>query len=516
MASTKSADLGFPIYVCFCAFVAAISGFNVGWHIGVPNMPAKIITQCPGGETTIGGLPSCLPMDSFTWGYTVGAFALGGLAGALATTYLNVWFTRRQNIIISCGLYIVGGVLSAASAHVVMYAVGRAFVGLASGGAGSSVAIYISEISTKRCRGALGSVFEFLLNMGILLSFVAGRYMAFAPVWRLGWAIPTIVAGIQMLTMIFFCAESPRRLCADGKYDDARAALQRFRKGADITEEYQDLIDARQREIESGVQKMSMLDVILCKDRHVSWNTFIVVMIQASNQVGGIGPLSGMLSLSSLNMYTIIYAASFLTTVLNGNSQLASDISLVNATGKIVATFITIFTLNKVGRKGFMLISSLGMSIFCMFIVIGAVLGETREGLGPLVICGAVAYTFVYAMGCGTIPWIIAPELLPLKALPPGSALGGASNWFFNFLINTLWPQQLANLGNYSFIVFAVVNFILFLFFLFFMPETTGRDLDEKKAPSGDVENHGSAGSTEGNSFSDEVKQEKTHIEHVN
>lgn len=213
---------------------------------------------------------------------------------------------------------------------------------------------------------------------------------------------------------------------------------------------------------------------------------------------------------------SLVYAASFLTTVLDGDNQLAQDISLVNATGKIVATFITIFTLNKVGRKGYMLISSLGMSIFCMFIVIGAVLGETRDDLGPLVITGAVAYTFVYAMGCGTIPWIIAPELMPLKALPPGSALGGASNWFFNFLINTLWPQQQANLGNYSFIVFAVVNFILFVFFLIFMPETTGRDLDEKKASGGDVENHESTGSTEGNSFSDEMKHEKTHIEHAN
>lgn len=91
--ATKSADLGFPVYVCFCAFIAAISGFNVGWHIGtlqqhwcihfncrywsmipsswsqigVPNMPSKVITECPDGEYTIGGLPSCLPMSSFTW-----------------------------------------------------------------------------------------------------------------------------------------------------------------------------------------------------------------------------------------------------------------------------------------------------------------------------------------------------------------------------------------------------------------------------------------------------------------
>jgi hypothetical protein len=37
-------------------------------------------------------------------------------------------------------------------------------------------------------------------------------------------------------------------------------------------------------------------------------------------------------------------------------------------------------------------------------------------------------------------------------------------------------------LGNYSFIVFVVINLIGFLFVLFFMPETTGKDLDASHA----------------------------------
>lgn len=84
-------------------------------------------------------------------------------------------------------------------------------------------------------------------------------------------------------------------------------------------------------------------------------------------------------------------------------------------------------------------------------------------------------------MGCGVIPWLIAPELLPLYALPPGSALANASNWLFNFVINTVWPEMNNNLGDYSFIVFAVINFVGFLFILICMPETTGRNLDQQQ-----------------------------------
>lgn len=35
-----------------------------------------------------------------------------------------------------------------------------------------------------------------------------------------------------------------------------------------------------------------------------------------------------------------------------------------------------------------------------------------------------------------------------------------------------------AGLGNYSFVVFAVINFVGVVFVWFCMPETTGRDLD--------------------------------------
>lgn len=73
---------------------------------------------------------------------------------------------------------------------------------------------------------------------------------------------------------------------------------------------------------------------------------------------------------------------------------------------------------------------------------------------------------------------MIAPELLPLAALPSGSALANACNWLINFVVNTVWPPMNAGLGNYSFLVFAVINFLGVLFIWFCMPETTGKDLD--------------------------------------
>lgn len=468
-------------------------------------MPEKVIMgivnddgsySClPGTED--GVLPGCMPMNFTTWGWTIGAFAIGGFFGSLASKYMNVWFGRRDNIMISCGWMIAGGILSACAVNLTMYSVGRALVGFAAGMCGSSVAIYVSEISTKKSRGALGSLFELFLNLGILLTQVCGRYMAFAPTWRFLWAIPTFIAAIQLACMFFFTVECPRRLCASKKYDEACATLQKLRAGADVEEEFAGMLAARQREVESAQKQMSMWDIITCKDKHISWNTVVVMVIQAFNQIGGIGPMS-------------VYSVGFFTTIF-GDATLATNISLADASVNIVATLIAVIFMHRVGRKGFMMISTGGTCIASIMMVLGSSLNGGR-GIGGLAIAAAIVFTGSYSMGCGVIPWMIAPELLPMHALASGSALGNCSNWLFNFIINTIWPEMSKGLGTYSFIVFVVINLFGFLFVTFFMPETTGKDLDDhsKKPKLSDAEN---ADSSNASQTSESIEKNK-HFDH--
>jgi sugar porter (SP) family MFS transporter len=438
-------------------------------------------------------------------GYTIGAFAIGGFFGSLASKYLNVRFGRRDNIMISCGFMMLGGILSATSINIGMYAVGRALVGFASGMCGSSVAIYVSEISTKKSRGALGSLFELFLNFGILFTQIAGRYMAYAPVWRFLWAIPTFIAAIQCVVLFFFTVECPRRLCANKRYDEACATLQKLRAGADVEEEFASMLAVRQREIESAQKQFSIWDIVSCKDRHITWNTIIVMVVQAFNQIGGIGPMS-------------VYSVGFFTTIF-GDATLATNISLADAAVNIVATFIAVIFMHRVGRKGFMMISTGGTCIASVMMVLGSSLKSPngQQGIGGLAIAAAIVFTGSYSMGCGVIPWLIAPELLPMHALASGSALGNSSNWLFNFIINTIWPKMSAGLGTYSFVVFVVINLFGFLFVTFFMPETTGRDLDDhskkEKIPDAETSVRG-ASSTSQDSETIEMSKKFDH-DHV-
>ncbi|KAI7857337.1 general substrate transporter [Circinella umbellata] len=424
-------------------------------------MPQYVISQCIYGTESDSPLPICLPMSDVTWGHTVGAFPLGALVGGLATNYLNSLFSRRVNLIIAASWNILGSLLSAVSVSVEMYAVGRAFVGIASGIAGASAAIYVAEISTNRCRGAFGSFFGIFLNIAILIAQLIARYMSFSYVWRFIWAIPAIISVVQ-IGLIFTVVETPRRLCAVKRHDEARESLLKLRNHGDIEEEFEAVVESRRQE--ENIKLVSIWDILRCQSRRLTWNAFIVVVVQMYNQVGGIGPMS-------------VYSVGFLAKVFGGNTELATNVVLAQAGANIIATFIAVVLIGWIGRKGCMLLSLLGMTTGSVFIVIGAVLDEP-ERLGPLVITGAILFSFTYCLGCAIVPWLIAPELLPLQALPAGAAMGTASNWLFNYLINTLWPLIDKDLGNYSFVLFAAINFGGFVFLLIFMPETTGKDID--------------------------------------
>jgi MFS family permease len=331
-------------------------------------------------------------MSDYIWGVTVGLYAIGGLVGSLSTMFTNMWFGRRSNIMICTVFTMIGGIFSALAVNTGMvsfdhilirqnlisfltcknflqYIVGRIFVGIGSGLAGSCVPIYVSEIATKKTRGALGSFFELFLNFGILFTQVAGLYLSKVPDWRFLWVIPSVLALVQLLLLIFFTVECPRRLCANKEYEKARNALQKLRGDADIENEFNNLLEARKRD--EHRRQMSIWEVISGKDKYVLVNTIYVMVLLAYNQIGGVGPMS-------------VYSVSFFTKIFNGDTNMATNLSLIDASVNIVATLIAVFFMNKVGRKGFMLISTGGMTIACIGIVIGSSVATDRTG--PLII----------------------------------------------------------------------------------------------------------------------------------
>jgi MFS family permease len=97
---------------------------------------------------------------------------------------------------------------------------------------------------------------------------------------------------------------------------------------------------------------------------------------------------------------------------------------------------------------------------------------------GPVSIAAILSYTVAFALGCGPVPWVYLPEILPPIIKGPAQAAATALNWGGNMLVGFSFPPSLRVLGlGGSYAVYAVACAGAALFCERRMVETKRRSL---------------------------------------
>jgi sugar porter (SP) family MFS transporter len=156
----------------------------------------------------------------------VASLLLGAVFGALGGGPLSDRVGRRRAIMAAAVIFVVGSLASALATGTVFLAVARFILGLAVGGAGMVVPVYIAESSPSGVRGSLVSLQQFLITVGILLSYGVNYALAGAEAWRWMLGLGVVPAAVLFIGM-FFLPESPRWLVGVGRRDEAREVLRR-------------------------------------------------------------------------------------------------------------------------------------------------------------------------------------------------------------------------------------------------------------------------------------------------
>jgi MFS family permease len=154
---------------------------------------------------------------------------LSSAIGGLLSGWASEMFGRRWSLIMAGLLEIAGTVAMALSESFGVMLTGRILVGL---GVGSSLMIaplYAAELAPRRLRGALVTMIEVSINVGILLGYVVGFALSGMSTdigWR--WMLGLGAAPPFFLVVGAICMpESPRWLINHGESAEAEDILLR-------------------------------------------------------------------------------------------------------------------------------------------------------------------------------------------------------------------------------------------------------------------------------------------------
>src|SRR6056297_1787267 len=207
-------------YVILIAAIAAFGGLLFGFDTGVISGALLLIKDDP--ALVINGMDQ-LPERTQEW--IVSITVLGAAVGALGSGRITDILGRKKVLIITAFIFALGSIGLAIAGSVAELIIWRLIIGLAIGVASYTVPLYISELSPTHVRGALVSINQLAITVGIFVSYLVDLgFATHDEGWRwmfLVGLVPSLILGIGM----FFLPDSPRWLMTHKGEAPARKVL---------------------------------------------------------------------------------------------------------------------------------------------------------------------------------------------------------------------------------------------------------------------------------------------------
>ncbi|KAK6618116.1 Facilitated trehalose transporter Tret1 [Polyplax serrata] len=423
--------------------IGFVSGYTSPASVSMKNLESQYFPVSEQAVSWIGGI---MPL----------AALLGGIIGGPLIDFLG----RRTIILHTAIPFIVSSLLIACAVDVAYVLIGRAIAGICVGILSLSLPVYLGETLQPEVRGTLGLLPTALGNTGILICFLAGKYLNWWELAFLGAALP-----VPFLILMTIIPETPRWYFSKGKPEKARKSLQKMRgKKADITAEFHEIektIEASNKERSESVLK----------------DLFSPTCLK---------PLVILIGLMFFQQMSGINAVIFYTVTIFKDAGSSIDENLCTIIVGIVnfgSTFLATALIDKAGRKILLYVSNVSMTLTLgtlgtFFYYKNCGVDVSDYGWLPLV--SFVIYVIGFSLGFGPVPWLMVGEILPAKVRGSAASLTAAFNWMCTFIVTKAFSDIIACLGSHgAFWMFCGICFVAFFFVYFFVPETRGKSLED-------------------------------------
>jgi len=465
---TESAKKKYKPIVYIIAGTAALAGLMFGLDVGVISGALPFIQK----DFGVGALQQEEIVSALLWGATFGALISG---------FISKRFGRKITLLIGAVVFAIGSLAcSMAPTSSILIAM-RFVLGIAVGIASFTAPLYLSEIAPKAIRGALVSMYQLLITIGIVIAFSSDTYFAnylkldnvTGGHWRLMLGVLVVPSTLMFLAM-FFLPESPRWLFLKNFKTKGKEVLLKIRNS-------ESEVDEEIAEIEASFEVKQNGLKLLTSNKNFRKVIFLGIGLQVIQQLTGINVI----------MYyapTIFKIAGF-----NTHAEQMWGTVLVGCVN-VLATFIAIAFVDKIGRKpimfgGFVVmgLSMLGVGI-CFKVglenhpaIVGATANAvTNNTLSFIAIGFLLLFIVGFAGSAGPIIWVMCSEIFPLAGRDLGITVTTCTNWIINGIVGMTFLSLLNGFGHgNTFLLYGFIEILFIIFFILFVPETKGASLEK-------------------------------------
>lgn len=425
------------------ALLAASLSLLLGYDIGIMSGAKRLIrTEMTLGDAQVQLLVGILNLVS----------AVGGLMAGPVVDSIG----RIRTMYLACLISAAGAFGMAVAGGFRMLLLWRIVTGVGVGFAFTVSPLYMAETTPPAVRGQIVSLFDIMINVGIVLGFVLGWVLV-----DVGWRAMLGLGGGMAVGIVCAAAlcrlpESPRWLLKCGEEDRAIAVLGSLVDEDEVAEAVAELKAVSHHEPPSK----------LCES------------------VGGGLKLPSVrcaLAVAFIQQWTGIEAAVYYTPeVLEASLGDVSEDTLLAATvgvGVVKVIFIIIASclVDRIGRVQLLMASNSVMAVAHGLLALNFNIDTTW-----LALMAQCLFMAGFSIGAGPCSMMVAAEVLPLHLRGIGLGMAtGVNRTVSGTVAATFLTLQQVLTPTGTFITFSVASILSVLYFCLFVPETKGRTLEE-------------------------------------
>lgn len=496
--------------------IVSLGGFVFGYDAVVISGVASAVTAQFG-------------LSEWQTGWVVSAPTLSAMFACLAAGFLSDRFGRRTMLRLVAILYVVSSIMSAFVSGFYALVLARAVGGLAF----SSLVlapVYLAEISPSAIRGRIVSMNQLAIVLGLSVAYFSNLGLQALGQSGLGWVSAVrldvetwrwmlgaelLPAVAWMVVLFTLTPESPRWLVLKGRTREARAILLRLH-----VRERAEAIFARITRQTDQAPSESAASLLMSKPVRVALGLGLIVA--CAQQITGV---------NAIYFYAPIL---FEQTGVGADTALfkASLIGVIN----VVFTIAAIILVDRIGRKPLLLTGLAGVTASTMLVAFAfsqahyevsqeavalasasvqnldftplygatfssdvsfkAALADAigadafrqhqsellRMGItmnAGLILTGILLFVASFAVSLGPVTWVFLSEIFPNAVRGTAIGLVAFFNGLVSFLVQLLFPIELAQLGAaVTFAIYGVIAAFFFIVIAALLPETRGRQLE--------------------------------------